>query len=55
MIETTSQLTPRYGADGLISAIVQESKTSEILMIAYMNEEALNKTLETPNISWMFT
>lgn len=47
MIETTSQLTPRYNPDGLIVAIVQESGTSEILMVAYMNQDALERTMET--------
>ncbi|MBO3758102.1 MAG: phosphoribosyl-AMP cyclohydrolase, partial [Candidatus Brockarchaeota archaeon] len=33
--------------NGLIPVIVQEYKTRKILMLAYMNKEALNKTLET--------
>ncbi|RLG54942.1 MAG: phosphoribosyl-AMP cyclohydrolase [Thermoproteota archaeon] len=32
---------------GLIPAIVQEYKTRKVLMLAYMNREALEKTLET--------
>ena len=32
---------------GLITAIAQDYKTGEVLMVAYMNEEALNKTIET--------
>lgn len=31
----------------LIPAIVQEEGTDEVLMLAYMNEESLTKTLET--------
>jgi len=31
----------------LIPAIVQDSESGEVLMLAYMNEEALQKTLET--------
>ncbi len=34
-------------SDGLVPAIVQDYKTGEILMLAYMNEEAWNRTLET--------
>lgn len=34
-------------ADGLIPAIVQDYKSNEVLMLAYINEEAWNKTLET--------
>ena len=33
--------------NGLIPAIVQDYKTNEILMVAFMNEEAWKKTLET--------
>lgn len=33
--------------NGLIPVIVQEAGTGEVLMLAYMNEEALRKTLDT--------
>ncbi|OCC16528.1 Phosphoribosyl-AMP cyclohydrolase [Dissulfuribacter thermophilus] len=32
---------------GLIPVIAQDYETGEVLMLAYMNEEAFNKTLET--------
>ncbi len=32
---------------GLLPAIVQSAEDNEVLMLAYMNEEALKKTLET--------
>ena len=31
----------------LIPAIIQEEKTGEVLMLAYMNKESLKRTLET--------
>jgi len=34
-------------ADGLIPAIAQDWQTGEVLMLAYINEEAWKKTLET--------
>jgi phosphoribosyl-ATP pyrophosphohydrolase/phosphoribosyl-AMP cyclohydrolase len=37
----------KWGADGLIPAIVQDVRTGQVLMQAYMNEESLRKTLET--------
>jgi len=37
----------KWGPDGLISAVVQDVKTGQVLMQAYMNEEALRLTLET--------
>ena len=36
----------KFGADGLISAIVQDARTREVLTVAYMNKEALQLTLE---------
>jgi len=32
---------------GMVPAIVQDAKTGEVLMLAYMNEEAWNRTIET--------
>lgn len=32
--------------DGLVAAIAQDDETGEILMVAYMNEESLRRTLE---------
>lgn len=37
----------KFHADGLIPAIVQDAETNEVLMLAYMNAEALRLTLET--------
>ena len=37
---------------GLIAAIAQDACTGEVLMIAWMNEEALNKTLETKRATY---
>ena len=36
-----------YNADGLVPAIVQEHGTGDVLMLAWMNHEALTRTLET--------
>ena len=36
-----------YNSDGLVPAIVQEEGTGQVLMMAWMNEESLRKTLET--------
>lgn len=33
--------------NGLIPTIVQDAQTKDVLMMAYMNEESLKKTLET--------
>ena len=36
-----------FGADGLLPAIVQDDESGDVLMLAYMNEEAYNETLAT--------
>ena len=36
-----------YNADGLVCAVIQEQATAEVLMVAWMNEASLRKTLET--------
>ncbi len=41
-------LAPDFGkCGGLVPAIAQDADTGEVLMMAYMNEEAWQKTLET--------
>ena len=37
----------KFNSDGLIPAILQDSKTGRVLMMAWMNEESLRKTFET--------
>lgn len=37
----------KYNEAGLVPAIAQDVQTSEVVMMAWMNEEALRKTLET--------
>jgi phosphoribosyl-AMP cyclohydrolase len=37
----------KFDEHGLIPAIVQDARTKEVLMVAYMNREAVKKTLKT--------
>ena len=37
----------RFGADGLVAALAQDHETGQVLMLAYMNEGTLRRTLET--------
>ncbi len=39
-------------SDGLIPAIAQDYKTGDVLMLAYINEESWNLTLETGNATY---
>lgn len=44
----------KFDDKGLIPAIVQDYKTGEVLMLAYMNRQSLEKTLET-NRTWFYS
>jgi len=44
----------KFDDKGLLPAIVQDEKTGEVLMLAYMNQEALDKTLSTKQ-AWFFS
>ena len=43
-----------WNDQGLIPAIVQQHDTGEVLMVAWMNEESLKKTLETSE-TWFWS
>lgn len=45
--DETNQIRPKFNQDGLIAAIAQDHETGEVLMLAWMNAEALAATLET--------
>ena len=49
-LDETLDFRPNFGADGLISAIVQDAADGTVLMFAHMNEEALAATRETGHI-----
>lgn len=44
----------RFSEQGLIPAVIQDVDTGKVLMVAYMNEEALRKTLET-GTTWFYS
>ena len=46
-IETTDRLEPQFNGTGLISCIVVDAATGDVLMLAHMNEEALERTVQT--------
>ncbi len=45
--ETGSALLPKFDAQGLLSAVVVDSATRDVLMVAFMDQEALRLTRET--------
>ena len=46
-LEESHVFSPRFGADGLLACVTQEATSGEVLMLAWMNAEALAKTIET--------
>ena len=44
----------KFNDKGLLPAIVQDDRTGEVLMLAYMNKDAIEKTLET-NETWFYS
>jgi len=46
-LEESFHFTPRFDANGLIPCIAIDAATSDVLMMAWMNPEALRLTLET--------
>ncbi len=42
----------KVNADGLLPVIVQDYRTSEVLMLAYMNEESYNKTVASGKMTY---
>ncbi len=46
-LERGEALTPRFDAQGLIAAVATHADTGEVLMLAWMNEEALAKTIDS--------
>jgi phosphoribosyl-AMP cyclohydrolase len=45
-VEEGDTLSPKFDDNGLIPCVTSDFKTNEILMVGYMNEEALTQTIE---------
>ncbi|MFL2706529.1 MAG: phosphoribosyl-AMP cyclohydrolase [Gammaproteobacteria bacterium] len=46
-VEEGSSLAPKFNSDGVIPVVVTETETDLVLMLGYMNKEALDKTILT--------
>ncbi len=46
-LEEGTEFAPRFDANGLIVCVTVEARTREVLMVAYMNQLALDRTIET--------
>ena len=51
-IEEGKYLSPKFDENGLIPVIATDFQTGDILMHAYMNDEALKKTIETKEVHY---
>lgn len=47
VLEAGSDLTPRFDAHGLVTAVATDADTGDVLMLAHMNAEALALSIET--------
>lgn len=45
--DTRMTLDPKFDADGLLTAVATHEDSGDVLMVAYMNREALDMTIET--------
>ena len=45
--ETGTAFCPKYDAAGLVTGVVSDAATGELLMVAHMNAEAIERTMAT--------
>ena len=46
-VEESTDFAPKFDADGLLPCIAQDAASGEVLMMAWMNAEAVMQTLAT--------
>jgi len=53
-LEEGRALTPKFDADGLVTAVVTDAASGDVLMVAHMNAQALRRTIETGE-AWYYS
>jgi phosphoribosyl-AMP cyclohydrolase len=53
-IEEGLAFTPKFDADGLITAVATDAKSGDVLMVAHMNDAALRKTIASGE-AWYYS
>lgn len=48
----TAQLSPKFDEKGLITAVALDHETGDVLMLAHMNQDALDETLKTGQVTY---
>lgn len=51
-LESGETLAPRFDANGLICAVTTHAQTGEVLMVGWMNAQALQATLDTGDVHY---
>jgi phosphoribosyl-AMP cyclohydrolase len=53
-VEEGRAFAPKFNADGLVTCVATDASTGDVLMVAHMNAEALQKTIATGE-AWYFS
>jgi phosphoribosyl-AMP cyclohydrolase len=53
-VENGALLMPKFGSDGLLTAVAVDATSNKVLMVAHMNKDALLKTIETKE-AWYYS
>lgn len=53
-VEEGLGFTPKFDADGLVTAVVTDVKTGDVLMVAHMNAQALSNSIRTGE-AWFYS
>jgi phosphoribosyl-AMP cyclohydrolase len=53
-VEEGLAFAPKFDADGLVTCVATDWRTGDVLMVAHMNAEALNKTIESGE-AWYYS
>lgn len=53
-IEEGQAFAPGFGANGLLTCVATDARSGEVLMVAHMNREALDRTIETGE-AWYYS
>ena len=53
-VEEGRTLTPKFDADGLVTCVATDAASGDVLMVAHMNAEALQRTIVTGD-AWYFS
>src|ERR1700756_198028 len=53
-VEEGAALTPKFDADGLVTCVATDVASGDVLMVAHMNAEALQRTIESGE-AWYFS